>query len=264
MLFDNTGRIGFIGQNSLLGACLLLGACSHQARAHAEAQPASVACAGGVIHATAEAEHYRGCGVVQGDLRIEASNLQNLDALLGLQQVSGTLTLNGNDELEDIEGLHTLLTVGALEITNNRGLDSLDGLRNLSSVRSIQLENVPRLRSLRGLEGVEALALLVLKRTGLCSTAGLDGLRQVGALEITQNPALISVHALNDLERADSVHIELNPRLAAQPGLLPRVEIEQAVIVRNNQGLSAGEVAHLSARLRPLGAELLAAEDGQL
>ena len=153
---------------------------------------------------------------------------------------------------------------GVLRIANAPALENVEGLQSLRSVQRIEIDNVPRLESLRGLDGLQALDALEVQRTGVCSLTGLEGLREVGNLEIVQNPQLISLRALNGLEHARSVRLELNPRLAAQPGLLPAIEIERALVVKQNAGLASYEVARLSMRLRPPAAAMLALRDEQL
>lgn len=242
MSFANQGRNAVTTLNAAaLGACLLLAACSGHSRAALDTGSGPVACTGGSVQSAPELARYQGCETVEGDLRIEAAELENVDALASLRHVSG-----------------------ALSIANAPDLENVEGLENLRSVQRIEIENAPRLVSLRGLEGLQALDALEVQRTGVRSLTGLEGLREVGTLEIVQNPHLISLRALNGLEHAKSVRLELNPRLAAQPGLLPAIEIERALVVKQNPGLTSYEVARLSSRLRPPAAFMLALRDDQL
>jgi hypothetical protein len=147
--------------------------------------------------------------VVRGDAELER--------LSGCSAVRGDLSISS---VESLEALSLLTEVhGALIISDNPDLTHLDGLERLSHVDT-----------------------LVIRRNGLFTVKGLDGLRHVKRLAVVDNPRLISLAGLNGLREASEVVLDANPRLSAYYGLLPALEHNSVhVTVRGNRGLSAEE-----------------------
>src|SRR5262245_50852444 len=78
------------------------------------ARPATVAaasCPGATLHSESDAERFAACQVVEGDLTIAASDLEDLSALSDLRQVTGKLTITGNPQLYSARGLSELREV---------------------------------------------------------------------------------------------------------------------------------------------------------
>jgi hypothetical protein len=226
------------------------------------AAPASVAaapspalgeCAGGVVYSEADAQQYSACNVVIGDLKVQASALENMSAFSNLRRVQGALQLVDNPRLRSLAGLEQLEAVGELSISGSPVLEDLDGLARLGKAREVVLKSCRSLSDLTALGKLGELNELVIERTGVFTVAGLEGLSWVRELTIARNPKLISVAALNQLKAAGSIHIESNPRLAAQPGLFPALRRVENVVVKGNRGLSPWEVKRLKAKRSTLG-----------
>lgn len=187
---------------------------------------APVRCAGGSIESAADAELYRGCAAVSGNLRVSAPELEDLSALSRLRVVTGTLEISGNSRLDDLSGLEGLHSAGALLIRDNA-----------------------RLATLRGLDGLRQTDRLVLEGNGLYQTAGISRLSRVGDLVVADNPKLNSLSGFRALKHARSVEIRSNPRLCAQR-LLPALErVERPLKLQDNRGLSQPEVRQLLGRI---------------
>ncbi len=188
---------------------------------------ASVPCRGGTLQSDADAAAYASCQSVTGHLRIRQSSLTSLDALSQLRHVSGTLEISDNPELEDLQGLSQLQSVGALEVRGNPQLEQLLGLESLRQAKNVRIE-----------------------ANGIYDTVGLAGLSEVEVLVVKDNPRLISLRGFKGLQRAQSVEIRNNPRLAAYYGLLPQLQqVEERFELRNNVGLSKREVREVRERV---------------
>jgi hypothetical protein len=75
---------------------------------------------------------YGGLACVTGNLRLDDTELTDLQALSGLVGVGGTLSIFGNDQLTSLAGLESLATVGnGLYMDNNNQLASLAALGSL-------------------------------------------------------------------------------------------------------------------------------------
>jgi len=149
-------------------------------------------------------------------------------AFTGCQAVIGNLTIEGTD-LSDLSALSELRSVsGAFTIRAN-----------------------PKLRNLDGLERLEHVGTLVLRANGLYGTRGIEGLREIDTLVITNNRLLISLQGFRNLTRVGTLVVSSNARICAQIGLFPALSrVERRFDVISNYGLSQDDVASLFARTR--------------
>ena len=218
-------------------------ACSARLSEPAAPVGAAVPCLGGTLRSAADAARYAACDTVTGDLHITQSSLSSLEALSRLRQVSGTLEISGNSELDDLRGLSQLSRVGALEVHGNADLDSLVGLEGLHSAPTVSITDNAELGTLKGLEGLTQVQHLSIERNGIYDTRGLGNLSAVGTLVVKGNSKLISLRGFNGLKRARQIEIQNNPLLAAYYGLFPQLHsVEQTPLLSHNLGLSKSDV----------------------
>jgi hypothetical protein len=169
-------------------------ACSTATPLSAESAPALSSCSGGLIQNERDLSRFSGCRLVEGDLEITDSTLQNLDGLAGIRQVSGRLVVSDNPSLEDLSGLQSLESVGSLEISQNQRLATTSGLDALRSVRELRVERNPKLISLGGLSGLERVhSVRIANNPRVCAQMGLlPDIRDVEELVVTDNAGLSS------------------------------------------------------------------------
>lgn len=80
-------------------------------------------------------ESIAGCSEVTGDLTISGLGITSIEPLSALVRVEGTLTIDQNDDLQNLAGLESLTSVaGDLIIWSNDVMTSLDGLSALTNV----------------------------------------------------------------------------------------------------------------------------------
>jgi len=95
------------------------------------------------------------------DLSLVNTQLESLDGLDGLEEVSGSFVLSNNSQLIEIDGLGRLGIIGgSLTIRSNADLKNLNGFSNLSSIgmefsldRNVSLNDITGLGNLRNLGG---------------------------------------------------------------------------------------------------------------
>ena len=144
----------------------------------------------------------------------EAAKYARCDAIVG------DLSIDGSDftHLEPFSRLQSIS--GTLDISDNTQLDNLHGLERLTRLQGLRIEH-----------------------NGIYDTSGLENLRTVGKLVVKHNSKLISLAGLRTLERASSIEIRNNPRLAGYYGLLPKLQqVDEQLILRHNSGLAEREV----------------------
>lgn len=109
--------------------------------------------------ADAQSKLSMGCNQVDGDLVIRFSDLQNLDLLATIQAVEGDVLLEHNSELESLDGLSQLETVGGvLSIFSNPSV--------APSLPFPKLKTVERDLIVRANGGVSELGFGALERVG--------------------------------------------------------------------------------------------------
>src|SRR5262245_3145739 len=87
--------------------------------------------------ATAAQSDARAARIVEGDLDI--ANQTSLDAFQGVEVVTGTLTIEGNTRLSNLDGLESLRAVKHLVISENLALRDIEGLSGLRHARTVTI-----------------------------------------------------------------------------------------------------------------------------
>jgi len=70
------------------------------------------------------------------------NQLFNIDFFIDVKNVTGSLTFNNNSDLENIDGLYNLNSVGSINISNTSVVD-LRPLSVIEEIGSLNLENIP-------------------------------------------------------------------------------------------------------------------------
>lgn len=111
-----------------------------------------------VVQSQADLQRLFGYRQVTGDVRVVSTKLRNLDALVTLRAIGGSLVVEGNHSLESSHGLRGLESVaGNVVFNRNSHLSEIKGLRNLSSIGgSLGVKDNQRLKNLQGLQGISS------------------------------------------------------------------------------------------------------------
>ncbi|WP_437399568.1 fibronectin type III domain-containing protein [Flagellimonas lutimaris] len=147
--------------------------------------------------------------------------LYSIEALSGLEEIYGEMTLYSNQDTEGIainfcpalkslEGLHNITSVVRLTIMSNDSLENLNGLRGLKTISvHATIEGNPLLTSMAGLNQLESVGhrLKIRQLNSLVSLEGLEMLKIVGQFDIEVNESLISLSAISNLQSVDEFDI---------------------------------------------------------
>ncbi|MCP3872799.1 MAG: hypothetical protein GY699_06555, partial [Desulfobacteraceae bacterium] len=161
--------------------------------------------------------------VWNGDYYIQ--NLEDLNALSGYGEVTGSLFIQNSTDLIDLTGLEMLTRIGAnLIISGNQILTNLTGLEGISSTGvSLQIYDNPLLNSLSGLDNLNFVGgeLQISLNASLANFSGLNSLSSIGArLYISNNVSLTSFLGLENLMTiANQFYIGYNDSLINFVGL---------------------------------------------
>lgn len=234
-----------------------------------ECPPGQKGCELDQVFATTQAEVDALAGVVRLDqLYIgggEPSDIHDLSPLSDLEAVESWLQISNNPLLESLTGLESLREVGTLDIQANDGLTDLNGLGGLEAARAINI-SAAGLTTLQGLTfpvddpefdfrlytpqvtDLGALSSLVTARSlhlevGAGTLAGLTSLAGVGSLEIQNCPNLTSLDGVLELALT-SLRIQGNPALtsiAALSGSTWGEAAGQAIRIQDNPTLQSLE-----------------------
>ncbi len=169
------------------------------------------------------------CSEVSGNLTISGDDITNLDALATLQRVGGHLSIEVNVNLDNLDGLSALTWIeGILYIRYDTILQNLNGLSALKHAGALYiLEN----HNLRNLDGFSSLTevndlISIQYNGGLVGIDGLSSLRSVnGELRIANNPELKSINGLVNLNAVGGLAIMNNPKLVNVKGLNSVVKV---------------------------------------
>ncbi|HKU43821.1 MAG TPA: hypothetical protein VJR89_36930 [Polyangiales bacterium] len=208
-----------------------------------------------------------GMGSVEAAGKIEISGcpkLTQLNGLSGLAQVETGLWIRDNAALTSVSGFSALRSVGQDLRLSGNALQNLQGLAALERAGALSIEDSAlstleglgavtldslvlscgALTDLHGLEQVKQVSNLSLSQNAsLTTTLGLHGLTK-GYVSIVDNPQLVSLVGLSELVEAPSLHLAGSPLLTTLHGLEAlknggSLEIERLDALKNFQGLSA-------------------------
>lgn len=213
---------------------------------------------------------YPGCSVIEGDVLIKG-DITNLGGLSALREIQGRLRFYSLENLENMNGLDNLETIGgdldiynwpgsATSLTNLTGLEkltsvggdllilgnsaliSLQGLNNLASVKkgvNISVNDV--LTNFSGLDKLGSIGeeVYIGESPGLTSFEGLDSLRTIGGwLEIYDCASLESLDGLEGLEHISSMlKIVQCSALQSLEGLVNLTSIDGYLEISQNNAL---------------------------
>lgn len=159
---------------------------------------------GGIVFST-QAEvnafptNYPGCINIEGNVRIDGDNINDLSPLSQLTSIDGFLRIEDNPALPGLNGLQNITSIGGyLAIYNNQNgaFTDLSGLSSLTSVGGwLNVDNIGSLTSLTGLENLTSVG--------------------VHQLYIFNNASLTDISALNHpISIAGNLIISLNSQLS--------------------------------------------------
>ena len=172
---------------------------------------------------------------------VDNTILTNLDGLAALTTLHGYLTIGGNDNLMNINGLSGINSSDRLYITYNAVLTNLNGLSGVTSVGDwLVVQHNPMLSNLDGLSGVTSAGSIIIGNNttlknlnGLSALTGLDG-----ELAIYWNASLGNLDGLSMLASVgNDLDINSNASLKTVDGLSALTSIEGSLGLHENTAL---------------------------
>ncbi|PSR52291.1 hypothetical protein AHMF7605_01520 [Adhaeribacter arboris] len=178
---------------------------------------------------------------VTGTLLINGqSDIINLQPLTRLSKV-GSLYIGYNHALGSLAGLENLTSIeGNLTITSHFVLEDLAGLKNLVSVGGkFKLEYNRILTTLAGLESLTSVGELEISFSSITSLTGLKKLTSLKNLSINNNNTLASLAGLENLTSvAGNLNLHYNESLTSLADLENLTYVGRNLEIYNNNNLS--------------------------
>jgi hypothetical protein len=162
--------------------------------------------------------------------------LQNIGPSEGYTNVSGRLVVERTPNLRDLSGLENARGIGQIEVGVTQ-LESLDGLNVGDAVQSFSVALVasPRLRDIDALGAIISGGFSI-QETGIESLEGLAAWRVTDQLTLWDNPALVDVSRIGQLEMVETINLKNNDALTSLPSLA-RLELLDAIFIVDNDSL---------------------------
>jgi hypothetical protein len=132
---------------------------------------------------------------IEGSLRISRLSVSDLAFMACVQEVTGDVTIFGNDQLTNVDALWSLTSIGTDFIfSENDAITDFDGLPNVTTIsRNLVIKNNAGMQTISGFQQLEEVGdnLLIQQNDVLRDMFGLGGLRTVGnVFAVTANPEL--------------------------------------------------------------------------
>ncbi|MCD4730087.1 MAG: T9SS type A sorting domain-containing protein, partial [Bacteroidales bacterium] len=180
--------------------------------------------------------NYPNCTEIEGDVQIGewggSADIHNLDGLIVLNSILGSLNIYANDSLPNLSGLNNLTYIDdSLHINSNNALTSLTGLENLNYINgSLLLFNNDVLSSLSALSNLDSIGynIIINNNDELTNLTGLENLTYInGSIKIgygwgngNGNKSLINLSGLDNITHiVEDVIIGSNNSLISLTGL---------------------------------------------
>jgi len=174
--------------------------------------------------------NYPGCTEIEGDVTISGNDVNNLNGLISISTIGGTLFIHSNLSLVSLSGLDNLTSIeGGLHIGHdfppggNYSLSSLSGLNNLNAIgNDLEIVANTSLTSISALSNLTSLggSLIIgsdmenVSSNGLLTNlSGLEGLTTIAeGVSISSNGFLTSLVGLNNITEINgSLNLVSNP-----------------------------------------------------
>ncbi len=189
---------------------------------------------------------------IHGELRIANNDkLEHVSGFANLTMV-GQVSIANNPRLIAVNGFDSIIAVednlgfpGSLSIETNNALTNLDGFSKLSSVNHFNINNNPQLSNLNGFSSLREISgdIYINENPELININALSHIDSIGAnLWIQNNDKLVDLNAFASLTYIGSLAIYENKNLANIDGLSNLKEIGtgmgSSVWISNNDALS--------------------------
>ncbi len=188
----------------------------------------------------------------KAQLLFNRTRFPNVDGFQRLNRADDIISISNNRALDNLRGFKRLRYAGGLGLTNIPELVSLEGLEALSNVGGLSLEGVEKIVHLDGLGRLERIdgPLRLYQLSQLQDVMGLNALREVGGfLEIRSNRELLSLRGLEGVREVEALEITHNPKLRSLRGLSGLERVRGDVKLYDNAMLSGVEIDVFLSRL---------------
>ena len=134
---------------------------------------------------------------IEGNLSVQYTLIEDLEALDSLQLIKGAFALYLNDSIESIEGMNALTYSNDINIANHDALKVIDGFNSLEDLDHIQINWNYNLDTIKGFNALDSLI----------------------GLNFSDLTSLEVMNAFSNLTIADNVSISNSPKLKDFSGL---------------------------------------------
>lgn len=124
---------------------------------------------------------------IKGWMRIEGEDITNVDALSTLTNIESSFWIINNDNLENLDGLSNIDSVGVnqtssqLWLGNNAKLENIEGLNGLTDVSEIKITDNINIKNINGFRNVtsDLWGIIITNNVSLTSLLGLNKISKV-------------------------------------------------------------------------------------
>lgn len=211
---------------------------------------------------------YPNCTEIQSDLIVgiydvdldTTSNIQNVDSLISIQSVMGSIYILQNDSIEDLKGLDSLVNVSSnFVVAYNNNIANLEGLTQLETVGRLDVRGNLSMKDFQGLERLrKADEMYFEENDSLINFEGANQLDSVGYFAVFYNKQLQNFQGFNNIKAISGDFIVVgNTHLITLEGLDALNAITDNVHINNNDNLSDCSVLGICHQLKMNPASLI-------
>lgn len=182
--------------------------------------------------------NYPGCSIITGNVGIIGNDITNVDSLIQITQIAGSLQILNANNLSSLSGLDNLNSIGGSLILNSlQSLTNLSGLGQLTSIgANMTFFNCSNLSSLNGIGNISIIPgnLILNDNINLSNISALNSLTEVGGnLSINSYGSVVNLLGLNNLHRVGG-SFYLAGKTTGYSSLNALSVVNQELVIQNN------------------------------
>jgi len=186
---------------------------------------------------------YPTCKVLDGDVFIGGSLIENIDALSNIEIIEGLLVIDFTIDLINTSGFSSLSEInGGLEIIENFKLENIEEITQVDKLQGdITISQNRNLKRLIGFESDNELDIVtILENENLDTIDAFHNVKNVnGSITVSNNDKLLRCNIFNNLDSVDELFVRVNSNLETLDGFDKLEVVENQLNILSNNNLNS-------------------------
>ncbi len=194
-------------------------------------------CAGDITLSTQAQIDAFACETYDGNINISGDDITNINSFAGLITLTGSLEIVSCPNLENLNGLEDLTSVGGVAVVSCESINNIDATQNIQGdLGFFVLMSLPALQNFDGITNLDGnLETLIISGTGLSSFDATQGISSITSyFEISGNENMTTIAGIPNLTPSTDVQMIGNTMLENVDAFSSATALSSLTFVSNN------------------------------